>query len=35
MSKTMLNQVIEVKWGDHSNVSKTIMKQGIERSLGY
>ena len=35
MSKTGLKQGIEEKWGDHSNVSKTIVKQGIEGSLGY
>ena len=35
MSKTRLKQVSEDKWGDRSNVSKTIVKQGIEGSLGY
>ena len=29
MSKTRLKQGIEEKWEDHSNVSKTIAKQGI------
>ena len=28
MYKTRLNQVIEEKWGDRSNVPKTIVKQG-------
>ena len=28
-------QGVEDKWGDLSNVSKTIVKKGIEVSLGY
>ena len=35
MSKTIPKQGIEEKWGDRSNVSKTILKQGIEVSLRY
>ena len=35
MSKTRLKQGIEDKWGNISNVSKTIAKQGIEVSLVY
>ena len=35
MSKTTPNQGSENKWGDCSNVSNTIEKQGIEESLGY
>ena len=35
MSKTSPNQGIGEKQGDHSNVSKNIVKQGIEGSLGY
>ena len=35
MSKTRSKQCIEEKWGDCSNVYKTILKQGIERSLVY
>ena len=35
MSKTRSKKVIEDKWGDLSNVSKTIVKQGTEESLGY
>ena len=35
MSKTSSKQGSEEKWGDFSNVSKTILKQGIEGSLGY
>ena len=35
MSKTRSIQGIEVKLEDHSNVSKTIVKQGSEGSLGY
>ena len=35
MSKTRTNQGIKEKWGNCYNVSKTIMKQGIEGSLGY
>ena len=34
MSKTRLKQDIEEKWGDHSNLFKTIEKQDTERSLG-
>ena len=33
--KTRSKQVIEEKWGNHSNVPKTIVSQGIEVSLGY
>ena len=35
MSKTRPKQVSEEKWGDRYNVSKTIVKQGTEGSLGY
>ena len=35
MSKTRSEQVIEEKGGDLSNVSKTIVKQGIKGGLGY
>ena len=35
MSKTRSKQGIEDKWGDQSNVSKTIVKQGIEGSFVY
>ena len=35
MSKTMLKQGIGEKWGDRSNVSKTIVEQGLEGCLGY
>ena len=35
MSKTRLKQGSEDKWGDRSNVSKTIVKQGLEGCLGY
>ena len=35
MSNTRLKQGIEEKWEDFSNVSKTIVKQGIEGNLGY
>ena len=35
MSKTRLKQVSEDKWGDSSNVSKSIAKKIIEGSLGY
>ena len=35
MYKTRSKKVIEDKWGDLSNVSKTIVKQGTEESLGY
>ena len=35
MSKTRSKQCSEEKWGNHSNVSKTILKQIIEGSLGY
>ena len=35
MSETRPNQGIKEKWDDRSNVSKTIVKQGIEGSLGY
>ena len=35
MSKTRLKQGIEDKWGDFSNVSKNIVNQVIEESLGY
>ena len=34
-SKTRSKQVSEDKWGDLSNVYKTIVKQIIEVSLGY
>ena len=34
MSKTRSKQGSEDKWVDCSNVSKTILKQGIEGSLG-
>ena len=34
MSKTLLKQGIEYKWGDCSNMSNTIVKQCIEGSLG-
>ena len=35
MSKTRSKQVIEDKREDHSNVYKTIVKQGLEGGLGY
>ena len=35
MSKTRSNKGINEKWGDCSNISKPIVKQGIERILGY
>ena len=35
MSKTRSKQGIKEKWGDCTNVSKTIIKQGIEVSLVY
>ena len=35
MCKTRLKQGIEEKWQDCSNVSKIIVKQGIDGSLGY
>ena len=35
MSKTRSKQGSEEKWEDLSNFSKTIVKQGIEGSLGY
>ena len=35
MSKDRSKQVINDKWGDRSNVSKTIAKQGTGGSLGY
>ena len=35
MSKTRLKQGSEDKWGDRSNVSKTIVKQGLEGCLVY
>ena len=35
MSKTRSKQGSEEKWGDFSNMSKKIEKQGIEGSLGY
>ena len=35
MSKTRSKQVIEKKGGGLSNVSKTIVKQGLEGGLGY
>ena len=35
MSKNRSKQVIEDKWGDRSNVTKTIVKKVIEGSLGY
>ena len=35
MSKTRLKQGIEDKWGDQSNVFKTIVKQDTEGSLGH
>ena len=35
MSKTRSKLGSEEKWGDCSNVSKTIVKQGIDKSLGY
>ena len=35
MSKTRSKQVSEEKWGDRSNVSKKILKQGIEGSFEY
>ena len=34
MSKTRSKQGSD-KWGNHSNVSKTVVKQIIEGSLGY
>ena len=34
MSKTTPKQGVEEKWGDRSNVFKTILKQGTEGSLG-
>ena len=34
MSKTRLKQGILIKWENHSNVSKTIVKQGIEVEVG-
>ena len=34
MSKTSPNKGIGKKWGDHSNLFKTIEKQDTERSLG-
>ena len=33
MSKTGSNQGIEGKWEDHSNMSKTIVKQVIEGGI--
>ena len=35
MSVTRSKQGIEAEGGDHSNVSKTIVKQGLEGCLGY
>ena len=35
MSKTRSKQGIEEKWGDRSNVSSTIVNQGIEGSFVY
>ena len=35
MYKTRSKQGIEEIWGDHSNVSKTIVKRGIEVSFEY
>ena len=35
MYKTSSKQDIEDKWEDRSNVSKTILKQLMEGSLGY
>ena len=35
MSKTRSKQGIEEKGGDHSNVSKNIVNQGLEGGLGY
>ena len=35
MYKTRLKQGIEDKWENLSNVSNTIVKQGIEGNLGY
>ena len=35
MSKTRPKQDIEEKWGDHSNVFKTIDKQDTKRSLEH
>ena len=35
MYKTRPNKGSEGKWGDRSNVSNAIVKQGIEGSLGY
>ena len=35
MSKTRSKKGSEEKWGDRSNVSKTIVKEVIEGSLGY
>ena len=35
MSKTRSKQDSEEKWGDLSNVSKKIVKQGIELNLVY
>ena len=35
MHKTRSKQVSEEKWRDSSNLSKTILKQGIEGSSGY
>ena len=33
MSKIIVNQDIEIKWGGRSNDFKTIIKQDTERSL--
>ena len=35
MSKTRPKQHSEEKWGNRSNVSKTIVNQSIEGGLGY
>ena len=35
MSETRSKQDIEDKWGDLSNVSKTILKQGIQTEVWY